>query len=74
MNLCPRYKCNQNSTCLPIFNQDDSYYCSCKSGYYGKECELYVPQCESYCSPKALCQVTQNSKQNCICPLDHFGP
>ena len=71
---------NQNSTCLPIFNLNNSYYCSCKSGYFGKDCSMYEPLCETYCSVNSICRHDDNDVQMnkttpyCICPLNHFGP
>ena len=64
---------------LPVFNQN-SYYCSCKSGYFGKNCSLYEPYCITYCPAKALCRSddsnlrSNNRKIYCICPSGHFGP
>jgi hypothetical protein len=75
INPCLQNPCNQNSICLPVFNQNNSYYCSCKSGFYGKYCELYNNRCESYCSANALCRNNPGDLQPyCICPLNHFGP
>ena len=65
---------------IPVFNQNNSYYCSCKSGYYGKNCSMYEPLCETYCSANALCRLddsdlqAKKNKPYCICPLGHFGP
>ena len=65
---------------MPIFNRNNSYYCSCKSGYYGKDYRLYESSCESYCSVNALRRRDDYdlhvNKMNlyCICPLGHFGP
>ncbi|CAF2007705.1 unnamed protein product [Rotaria magnacalcarata] len=73
-NPCSQRSCRQNSTCLPILNQNHSYYCSFKSGYYGKQCDLYEPHCETCCSSNALCRATHGTNPYCICPLDHFGP
>ncbi|UJR18900.1 hypothetical protein I4U23_022028 [Adineta vaga] len=79
-SICSHYNCNQNSTCLPVFNQNHSYYCSCKHGYYGKHCEFYEPRCEVYCSSNALCrrddheQLNQSTNPYCICPFNQFGP
>jgi hypothetical protein len=77
---CREKSCNGNSTtCLLVFNENNSYYCSCKSGYYGKSCSMYEPRCENYCSGNALCRVDDSDLQEkkkkpyCICPLDHFG-
>ncbi|CAF1508343.1 unnamed protein product, partial [Didymodactylos carnosus] len=80
LESCQRGSCNENSSCLPIFNQNQSHYCSCKSGYYGKECNIYESRCETYYSTDAFCRPdydfvrSNNTKIDCICPLDHFGP
>jgi len=77
---CSQNPCNENSNCMPILNQHNSYYCSCKSGYYGEDCRMYERRCETYCSANALCQInademkTNITKPYCICPLNHFGP
>jgi hypothetical protein len=76
---CREKSCNGNSTCLSVFNENNSYYCSCKSGYYGKICSMYEPRCENYCSGNALYRIDDSDLQEkkkkpyCICPLDHFG-
>ncbi len=80
LNPCSKNSCNDNSTCLSVFNQNNSYYCSCKSGYYGINCSMYEPLCETYCSANALCRLddsdlqAKKNKLYCICPLGHFGP
>jgi hypothetical protein len=80
LHPCSQHHCNQNSTCLPILNQNGSYYCACKSGYYGQHCELYELHCETYCPSNALCRSNDHDRllhhmnPYCICPLDHFGP
>jgi hypothetical protein len=76
---CSQNFCNENSICMPIFNQNHSYYCSCKSGYRGKNCEIYDRPCETYCSANALCrndaiELQSNTMKPCICPLNRFGP
>jgi hypothetical protein len=79
LDPCLQNSCNENSTCLPIFNQNNSYYCSCRRGYYGINCNMYEPICEIYCAANALCRVensdlqTKNNKPYCICPLSHMG-
>ncbi|CAF3686684.1 unnamed protein product [Rotaria socialis] len=79
LNPYSKTSCNKNSICLPVFNHNNSYYCSCKSGYYGINCSMYEPICETYCSANALCRPddfnlrTRKSSPYCICPLDHFG-
>ncbi|CAF4374171.1 unnamed protein product [Rotaria socialis] len=79
-DACWQNRCNENSTCMPVFNQNNSYYCSCKSGYYGTNCSMYEYRCGTYCSVKAFCrpdhydlQVKRNNPY-CICALGHFGP
>jgi hypothetical protein len=79
-DVCSQNSCNENSVCMPIFNQNNRYYCSCKSGFHGKDCSIYDCLCDTYCSPNALCrsgahQLKSNvRKPYCICPLNHFGP
>ncbi|CAF1128026.1 unnamed protein product [Adineta ricciae] len=71
--------CKTNSNCLPIFNQNNSYYCSCKNGYFGSNCLMYESLCKTFCSVNALCRVDESDfrakkkKSYCICPLGHFG-
>ena len=80
LDPCASNPCNSNSTCKPILNQNHSYYCSCKSGYSGINCQDYDPQCLSYCNSKAICRpnyrglVSNPNYPLCICPLGHFGP
>jgi hypothetical protein len=80
LNPCANHTCNKNSTCLPIFNHINSYFCACKNGYYGKDCSKYEDTCKSYCSPYSFCQpddrnmITNTKNPSCICPLEHFGP
>jgi hypothetical protein len=80
LNPCWKKNCNDNSTCLSVFNQNNSYYCSCKIGYYGINCSMYEPLCETYCSVNALCRpddsdlLVKKNKVYCICPWGHFGP
>ena len=77
---CSKNSCNKNSTCFSVFNENNSYYCSCKSGYYGINCSMYDSLCDTYCSANALCLPdnfdleAKKDKPYCICPLDHFGP
>ena len=79
LDLCQQNICNVNSTCIPVFNQNNSYYCSCKSGYYGTNCSMYQPLCKTYCSINALCRIDdpdlqeKKKKPYCICPLGRFG-
>ena len=80
LDPCSQNSCNENSICMPILNQNNSYYCSCKSGYFGKDCRMYERQCETYCSANALCRINTDemnatkTKPYCICPLNHVGP
>lgn len=71
---CRNHTCNQNSTCRPIFNQNNSYDCVCNSGFYGENCSKYN---DTYCSPHSFSQFDKRSLTNypsCICSLEHFGP
>jgi hypothetical protein len=76
---CRQSDCNENSTCLPVFNQNNSYYCSCKNGYYGRNCGMYESQCNTSCSVDGFCEVNSLDLQvgekeiSCICPFGHFG-
>ena len=79
LDPCLKNSCNENSTCLPVFNQNSSFYCSCENGYYGMNCSTYEPLCESYCSANSLCRrddsnlLAKKDKPDCICQLGHFG-
>jgi hypothetical protein len=80
LDPCINHTCNQNSTCQPIFNQNNSYFCSCKSGFYGKDCSKYEDICSLYCSPYSLCRpddrsmIAGTNNPFCICPFEYFGP
>ncbi|CAF1424689.1 unnamed protein product [Adineta steineri] len=80
LDPCYPDPCNENSSCIPILNQNNSFRCSCKSGYSGNNCQNYHLQCESYCAPTALCRPGYRGEVNgptlplCICPLGSFGP
>jgi hypothetical protein len=82
---CKGIICPPNSICKPVFNSKKgnsiaaSYYCSCESGFYGKNCEQYEIECNSYCSSDSICKPDQRGRLSntmnpfCICPLDRFG-
>ena len=80
LDPCINHQCNTNSICKPILNRNQSYYCACKSGYSGNNCENYHRNCSSYCHPKAICRpnsrglIGNRDNPLCICPLGHFGP
>jgi hypothetical protein len=79
LDPCLQKVCNVNSTCMPILNKNNSYYCSCRHGYYGKDCEMYEHRCDGYCSSDAFCRPdyhiqTKTTHIYCICPLNRFGP
>ncbi|UJR12875.1 hypothetical protein I4U23_017049 [Adineta vaga] len=80
LDPCTKSTCNKKSTCIPVFNKNNSYYCSCISGYYGTNCNMYEPLCETYCSANAFCRPDGSNLENgknklyCICPQNHFGP
>ena len=80
-NPCKNITCHSNAICMPLFTkQRESYTCSCKSGFYGRHCQLFWENCNNYCSTLSKCRpisrsLVSNAKQPlCICPLDHFGP
>ncbi|CAF2228918.1 unnamed protein product [Rotaria magnacalcarata] len=79
LDPCLANSCNNNSTCMPVFNQNHSYYCLCKSGYYGKDCSWYEPRCEHYCADNALCHIDKYDSQirkanpSCLCTVGRFG-
>ena len=64
---------NQYSTCVPIFNEENSSYCLCRSGYFGVNCSRNEPLCDTHCAENAFCQVSEERKMHCVCPMDHFG-
>ncbi|CAF1301368.1 unnamed protein product [Adineta steineri] len=80
LDPCYSDPCNENSSCIPILNQNNSFRCSCKSGYSGNNCQISHPECESYCAPTAFCRPGYRGEINgptlplCICPLGSFGP
>ena len=77
---CASNPCNSKSSCKPVFNQNNSFTCSCESGYSGYECENYHPECSSSCHTDSICQpyyrsiISHSKYPLCICPLGHFGP
>jgi hypothetical protein len=85
LDPCRGVICPLNSICRPVFNSKKdnssttSYYCSCQSGFYGKNCELYEPECNRYCSSDSICQPNKRGRLSntlnpfCVCPLGRFG-
>ncbi|CAF4374104.1 unnamed protein product [Rotaria socialis] len=78
---CSNSSCNSNSLCKPLLNQNTTmFYCSCKSGYSGKNCEQYDAKCSSYCHNNSVCLsnsrglIGNPDNPLCICPFSHFGP
>jgi hypothetical protein len=77
---CGNITCWPNSTCKPIFNKNNSVYCSCNDGFYGQKCEQYQTKCNSYCSQKSFClpdgrgELTNTNNPFCLCPKNRFGP
>ena len=73
--------CPLNSVCWPIFNEGDPrFWCSCQSGFYGKQCENVESKCLSYCSANAFCkpmgrgELRNSDSPLCVCPQNRFGP
>ena len=78
---CVNITCNSNSICIPFFTSHKwSYTCSCKSTFYGPDCQLFDRQCSTYCSSESICrpsghlQLADNKQPLCICQHNHFGP
>jgi hypothetical protein len=72
--------CRNNGMCQEVLNSNrSSYFCSCKSGYYGIHCEYYDKECNDYCSPKSICKpkysgiITGNQQPMCLCSTSTFG-
>jgi hypothetical protein len=69
----------QKSLYKPIFNQNDTFYYSCRSGYSGKNCQTYDLNCSSYCSSNSICRPNYRGVLGnpdhplCICPFGYFG-
>lgn len=65
---------------MRILNKNQSFYCSCKSGYSGLNCERYNAECASYCNSDSICRpnhrglIGNPTHPLCICSLHHFGP
>ncbi|CAF4213936.1 unnamed protein product [Rotaria sp. Silwood2] len=80
LDPCLKNNCSEHSICMSILNLNHSYYCSCKNGYYGRDCNNYEPLCNRYCSKNSICRPDHNAilisqrKPYCICPLNYFGP
>ena len=79
LDPCAQNSCNLNSFCKPILNRNRSFYCSCKPGYSGENCEKYHPQCSSYCASDSICRpkyrglIGNPGHPVCICSLGRFG-
>ncbi|CAF1067220.1 unnamed protein product [Adineta steineri] len=79
LDPCKAHTCPFHSLCKPIFNRDNSYFCSCENGFYGENCSKHAEICDTYCALNTICRVTERSVMAntdnplCICPLYHFG-
>ncbi|CAF0789078.1 unnamed protein product [Adineta steineri] len=80
LNPCNSNPCNANAFCNPVLNKKPGYYCSCKSGYSGSNCENYHTECSIYCSSDSICRpnyrgvIANTQHPLCICPFGYFGP
>ncbi|CAM4929877.1 unnamed protein product [Rotaria socialis] len=63
LDPCQQSRCNENSTCQPIFNHRRSHYCTCNKGHCENECSLYESRCGIYCSANALCRPDYDHSQ-----------
>jgi hypothetical protein len=77
---CSVDRCGKNGICQEIINSNhSSYFCSCHSGYYGKNCKDYDVECHNYCSSNSICKpkhrgnLTGNQNPLCLCPTSTFG-
>ncbi|CAF1342462.1 unnamed protein product [Adineta ricciae] len=59
--------CENRGKCLRYVNTNSSYFCQCKSGYSGLNCQL---KSNCSCSSDSFCL----HSSICICPLYKFGP
>ncbi|CAF1108486.1 unnamed protein product [Didymodactylos carnosus] len=79
-NQCSDHPCGANGVCHIVINKNESYFCLCKSGYFGKHCETFDPLCSGHCSPQSICKpnyggiITGNREPLCVCPAGVFGP
>ena len=80
-SVCSTNPCGKNGICQEVLNSNrTSYFCSCKSGYYGIHCSYYDAQCTNYCSSQSICKpkyrgiLTENYQHPlCLCPASTFG-
>lgn len=78
-DLYSKQLCSANGIYYPINNKNTSYFCHCRSGFYGKYCELLDDSCTNYCSANSICKPeyrsvnTGNKQPLCLCPTNSFG-
>ncbi|CAF3346096.1 unnamed protein product [Rotaria sp. Silwood2] len=77
-HICEINPCQNNGTCYPIMNNNDStmYFCYCVNNSYGKNCEHIDDSSCSICSSNSLCRPHYHNTANplCLCPINRFGP
>ncbi|CAF2187919.1 unnamed protein product [Rotaria magnacalcarata] len=81
LDPCANAFCPLNSICKPIMNHDSpSFYCSCESGFTGKNCTQFKDECISYCAMGSICKSGHRGLTQlvdhplCICSYGRFGP
>ena len=70
--------CQNGGTCVPLFEQEQTYVCSCPAGFVGRNCERE----EKPTDPETTClnggtRVTENDLSRpvpyCACPAKYTG-
>ncbi|GFO29946.1 fibropellin-1, partial [Plakobranchus ocellatus] len=71
--LCDQFKCLNGGTCT-VYGHD--YYCECREGYTGRNCDFYISPCASQpCYNQAICTPTGTLSYTCDCPTSQLtGP
>lgn len=75
--MCYQNPCLNNGECMASYEPEASYTCSCKQGYYGKNCEYMMNLgCVNgkECQNDGVCQVNPFSgAKACQCKLGYTG-
>ena len=74
-NECDNNPCQNGATCEDGFNQ---YFCRCRSGFMGQNCEQDVDECVQYQGTELGCQnggtcLNIFGSFVCLCPANHQG-
>ena len=72
---CGSLTCNNNGTCISVYNSPGSYQCSCKPGWKGIDCTLpNVAPASSPSKASGPSSSSANSKNSSLNPEDHGFP